>query len=340
MERLAKDMRSVFSGCGFKITIEAGLKRVEFLDVILDLNNDSYRPFKKPNTETIYMSNESNHPGYIKKQIPNMVNQRLNMLSKSKSEFDFVKENYQDALKKSKFTSELTYKENPSTSSNSKKKRRRKIIYFQPPFSHAVKTPIGRLFLKLVKKHFKKDNSLYKILNEKCLKLSYCCEKNIKSEIAAHNRKIRSSTTELPAKKLCNCRSKGDPCPLDGKCQLSNLVYSADIQSCDSDHKIYLGTTGTTFKERYANHKSSFRHKKKQYSTELSKYYWKLKDEGKNPSIKWSVVRRIKCNFDVRSGCSLCSTERYELARANKDKLLNVRNERKRICPHYASLYF
>ena len=46
IERLSKSIRSIFKRNGFNITIEKALKRVEFLDVILDLNDNSYRPYR------------------------------------------------------------------------------------------------------------------------------------------------------------------------------------------------------------------------------------------------------------------------------------------------------
>ena len=214
------------------------------------------------------------------------------------------------------------------------------MIYFQPPFSLTVKTPIGKLFLKSVRKHFTISNPLYKVLNFRCLKISYCCMNNIKSEITAINRRITSDNSDHQAEKLCNCRSKVIPCPLDGKCLVTNLVYRADIKTSEEDHRIYVGTSGNSFKERYTGHKTTFKHKKKKNSTELSKYFWKLKDQGKSPEIKWSVVRKISSKTTLRSGCNLCNTERYEIARADKNKLLNIRNERKRICPHYAKQFF
>jgi predicted GIY-YIG superfamily endonuclease len=48
---------------------------------------------------------------------------------------------------------------------------------------------------------------------------------------------------------------------------------------------IYIGmTAATTFKERYANHTSSFRHnyKKDSNKTELSKHIWKLKENNQD----------------------------------------------------------
>ena len=220
-----------------------------------------------------------------------------------------------------------------------KKKRRRKIIYFKPPFSLDVKTPIGRLFLKLVKKHFTPDHPLYKILNFRCLKISYWCLDNIKTEITANNRKLTKKNKKEDTK-LCNCKSKTEPCPLGNKCLSSNLVYRADITTKEGDHKIYIGTTGNTFKQRYTGHKTTLKHIGKKNTTELSKFYWKMKEENKTPEIKWSIVRQINAGFSLRNGCTLCNTERYEIAKAEKDKLLNTRNERKRACPHYASKFF
>ena len=78
-ERLSKDLRKTFKDQGFNITIEKGLKRTEFLDVILDLKNNCYRPYKKPNTELTYVSNHSNHPSYIRNNIPRMITQRFIM---------------------------------------------------------------------------------------------------------------------------------------------------------------------------------------------------------------------------------------------------------------------
>ncbi|MEC8567562.1 MAG: hypothetical protein VXY56_04630, partial [Pseudomonadota bacterium] len=322
---------------GFGITIECGLKRVEFLDVILDLSQDSFMPHRKPNSETVYMSKQSNHPNYIKRQIPSMVNQRLNNLSKSESHFNFVKDHYESALENSGYTEKLTYIEPPTV--NSGKNRKRKLIYFQPPFSKEVKTPIGRLFLSLVKKHFHSEHPLYKILNEKCLKISYCCINNIKSEIASHNRSLLNSKQADVSGKTCNCQKKNE-CPLEGNCLVSNVVYKAEITTKEGDKGVYIGTTGNSFKERFRGHKSSFRTSSRRYSTELSKFYWKLSDEGKSPTIEWSIISKVKSKYSHKNGCTLCNTERYNIALADKEDLLNKRNERKRNCPHYSNMYF
>ena len=94
--------------------------------------------------------------------------------------------------------------------------RHHKIIWFNPPFSQSVKTNnIGKIFLKLVRKHFPRHHKLHKIFNPNTLKLSYCCMKNILNIIKQHNATVLATSTTT--KLLCNCRNK-DTCPVDGSC--------------------------------------------------------------------------------------------------------------------------
>ena len=65
--------------------------------------------------------------------------------------------------------------------------RARNIIWFNPPFSENVETNIGKIFLKLIKKHFPPGSKLSKIFNKNTLKLSYSCMPNTKSIISKHN---------------------------------------------------------------------------------------------------------------------------------------------------------
>ena len=286
------------------------------------------------------MSKQSNHPNHIKKQIPKMINQRINSLSKTETNFNYAKKDYEDALHQSHYDVTLEYIKSPKNATNDPhmKKRRRKLIYFQPPFSNRLKTPIGKLFFRLIRKHFRKNHQLYKILNHRCLKLSYCCMHNIKTEITSHNKKILSNNQDKPNIALCNCRS-GD-CPMNGECLKENLIYQAEIHGNDNNSKTYIGSTGNSFKERYRGRKSSFKNEKKRFATELSKYYWSLIDKGETPRIVWSIIKEVRSRRSGRNGCNLCNTERYLIARADKEKTLNRRNELKRSCPHYSNNFF
>ena len=168
------------------------------------------------------------------------------------------------------------------------------------------------MFLQLVRKHFHQYPPLYKVLNHRCLKQSYCCLGNIKNEITSHNKRLRNST-DVKESPMCDCRNK-DLCPLDGNCQKSNLVYQAEITTKEGDHGIYIGTTGNTFKERYRGHKTSLKNESKAKTTELSKFYWILRNKGREPEIKWSVIKEIKSGHNPRKGC----TAHYAIPKGTK----------------------
>merc|ERR1711954_481596 len=100
----------IFQENGLKVTIEANKKVLDFLDVELNLNNNSYRPFLKPNNSLLYVNSESNHPPGVLKNIPVSINKRLSDLSTSEEIFkDSVKE-YQKALDASGYKHMLEYK--------------------------------------------------------------------------------------------------------------------------------------------------------------------------------------------------------------------------------------
>ena len=151
-------------------------------------------------------------------------------------------------------------------------------------------------------------------------------------------------TTETEAE-LCNCRGRkkekngANVCPLNGLCLKSNVVYRADVES-NGIKKIYVGSTGTTFKTRYAGHKASLKNKDHCNPTTLSTYYWQEKNKGNEPIIKWSIVKEIHGKYKNINGCPLCNMERLEIARSDKDKLLNKRNELMSSCPHHRNRFF
>ena len=64
-----------------KITISAGIKQCDFLDVSLDLESMLYKPYHKENKVPKYVNVGSNHPKSIIKNIPLGVQERLSMTS-------------------------------------------------------------------------------------------------------------------------------------------------------------------------------------------------------------------------------------------------------------------
>ena len=135
---------------------------------------------------------------------------------------------------------------NNSNTQNAQRNKNRKVIWFNPQDSQNVKTNIGKLFIKLVRKHFPKNNKFHKIFNLNTLKLSYCCASNV-GNIKQHNAKVLSKTNDNNHK--CNCRSKPN-CPLKGECLTQCLVYKA-TSTASNNSFVYYGTSEGEFKTRY-----------------------------------------------------------------------------------------
>ena len=74
IERKRKQIIQIFKSCGLNITIRTNLKSVDFLDVRLDLINNMYQSYRKPNSETVYINKHSNHPSDISKDQPKAIN--------------------------------------------------------------------------------------------------------------------------------------------------------------------------------------------------------------------------------------------------------------------------
>ena len=82
------------------MTGDANKKIVKFLDVELNLSENTYKPYIKPNDIPLYVNVKSNHPSCITKNIPEAINKRLTALSSNEEMFNSVAPLYQDALKK------------------------------------------------------------------------------------------------------------------------------------------------------------------------------------------------------------------------------------------------
>ena len=106
---IQKKIIRAFKLLGLRIQIASNLKIVDFLDVTLNLNNDTFKPFSKNDSAPKYVNIDSNHPRSVLKQIPNAVNQRMNRLSSGKRMFEGSKIIYDEALKNSEFQGRLKY---------------------------------------------------------------------------------------------------------------------------------------------------------------------------------------------------------------------------------------
>ena len=339
LEKMQQGIRELFTRHGLKVTFENphNTIAVNFLDVTLDLGTASYKPYSKPNDRPLYVHVHSNHPPSIIKQIPLGINTRLATISSSKEAFERAAPAYQRALKESGHRHTLEMKPNEPTQQqrNTKaKKNKRKIIFYNPPFNISLKTKFGKKFLDLVSKHFPRHHKLYPILNRNTLKISYSCTANIKRIIQGHNRKTLKNEKKTEETK-CNCQaSKKQDCPLDGKCNRQNVIYKATTQN--QDPHFYIGAT-ENFKNRWYNHKQSFRKQELKRSTALSNFTWEKK-LGEEPAIKWEIIDSAQPYVPGQKDCQLCQTEKIHILRNHKKKnCLNHRSEMVQICRHKAA---
>ena len=98
---------------------------------------------------------------------------------------------------------------------------------------------------------------------------------NVGQILKAHNKKITQQQQQQQAEnvqqnKTCNCRDSSQ-CPMQGNCQAKSLVYQATVTTDKQQSFTYIGLTEHEFKKRWYNHCQSFKHRKYENSTELSK---------------------------------------------------------------------
>ena len=245
--------------------------------------------------------------------------------------FDNAKTLYQEALNKSGYNYNLSYKESHNETQRSRRNRPRNILWYNPPYSKNVKTNVGKCFLSLIDQHFPKSNPLHKIFNRNTLKLSYSCINNIKTIISNHN-KAQINKSDPTNDRNCNCRNSRT-CPMDGKCNDQNIIYQAEVMTPTSS-ETYIGLRDTSFKLRYRNHVCSFRNERYKQATELSKYIWSLKDKNIVYNIKWRKVKHARSYSNSNKRCNLCLWEKYFIICQPEMSTLNNRSELMNTCRH------
>ena len=281
-----------------------------------NLNDGSYRPYRKPNDETHYIHIQSDHPPSITKQLPQSIEKRLSQLSSSKDIFYKKIQYYEQRFTSCGHNEKLTYQqqgENIGNIRNIKENRKRNIIWFNPTYSKSLKTNIGKYSFRLLNKHFPAGHELYKIFNKKTLKLSYSCMPNLKANIDGHNKRILENKPP-PKTKWCDCLKK-ENCPMRRACLTKNGSYYART-SCDNESykpRLYKLICETSFKKRYANHKKSFNEEKNKNDIKLSTEYWKLANMELHPWISWSMKGNYKSYTPNSKRCSLCFHKKLEI---------------------------
>ena len=151
---------------------------------------------------------------------------------------------------------------------------------------------------------------------------------NIGNIIKRHNARVRGAEHGYNNQlRRCNCRNP-DHCPLNGECLASSIVYEATVDTDNNPApKKYIGSTETSFKQRLANHQTSFRHERYENSTELPKHVWRLKRGGKAFRISWRTLRKASAYSSLSNRCNLCLTEKLMILSSDNTTWLNRRSE-------------
>ena len=87
-DKIKKDVNKIFRETDLRITIQANLKVVNFLDITLNLNNGKYYPYRKPNNKPVYMKKQSNHLPNIIKNLPDLISSQVSEISHDKEIFN------------------------------------------------------------------------------------------------------------------------------------------------------------------------------------------------------------------------------------------------------------
>ena len=104
-----KELTAVFDNLGLNITALTNQHCTNFLDLTFDLNNGTYKPYRKPNDEPLYINQSSNHPPPIIRELPHSINRRINTLCCDEKTSDAVAPTYNDASTRSNFNAQLKY---------------------------------------------------------------------------------------------------------------------------------------------------------------------------------------------------------------------------------------
>ena len=131
-------------------------------------------------------------------------------------------------------------------------------------------------------------------------------------------------------------RNKND-CPMNGNCKVNNVIYKCTVSATPTfKQRVYLGIAESDWKQRYYNHKKSFKNIECRHDTSLSSYLWDLKlKHNEIPSLQWSIVKFAPGYTNISERCNLCLYEKLLiLTYENQDELLNKRSELMCKCRH------
>ena len=73
---------------------------------------------------------------------------------------------------------------------------------------------------------------------------------------------------------------------------------------------------------------------KKDGGTELSRYVWKFREQGKDAEMHWEVLKRCQPYRSGKRVCGVCNTEKLQILRHMGLSCVNLRSELNNKCLH------
>ena len=97
-----------------------------------------------------------------------------------------------------------------------------------------------------------------------------------------------------------------DDRPMNVNCLIKNVIYKCKVSpTTTTKQRSYLGLAEGECKQRYHNHKQSFRNARHQNDKALSDYLWELKKKTSGvPKLTWSMLNnspRVFKHFETMS---------------------------------------
>ena len=114
-ERIKKNFQSLFKKYGLEIIIECNKKVVDYLDIIFNLKDRTYKPYQKPDNKITYINVQSNHPPSIIKQLPKTIELPHSNNSSNETIFNEAIPTYEKALSEAGYDVKLKYNPNKKT---------------------------------------------------------------------------------------------------------------------------------------------------------------------------------------------------------------------------------
>ena len=126
---------------------ESNLRIVNCLDLTLNLNDGSFRPYHRANIIIHYINKESNHPPNIIKHLPASIEKRLSNNFSDEKIFKEADIYYEDTSNKAGYINKLVYyAPSASNQENKNKNHQRNVVWFNPSCSKSVTTKIGQSY--------------------------------------------------------------------------------------------------------------------------------------------------------------------------------------------------